>query len=137
MATPKTDAILLDGQVIEELVHNVRSIPSAEALVSELGVSLYVSGGYHHGHDTLVHLLAETSYYELTRSQGAVTNETWWSNSGKTLKIREVQYIRTGGQISQEIWQQYNAEGILQERLTITYTRAGGNIVSATYVFLA
>lgn len=84
--------------------------------------------------DNLVHDIAENSYFELTRSGGQVTTATYWTDSGKTTKIRETTITRTSGQVSQIVIDQYDPAGVICETLTGTITRTSGQVSSITYV---
>ena len=79
--------------------------------------------------DQLVHGLAEDYYEEYTYSGSKVTNITVWTDSGKTKKIREEQYMYTGPRITQAVTIQYDSDGNEFERLTESYTYAFGNRV--------
>jgi hypothetical protein len=97
-------------------------------------VVITVSTGYvaamHRPLDQLVHNIAETSYYEITRSGIQISKETWWTTAGKTMKIREIDYTYSGAFVSQIITKQYDALGnlIIGETLTEIITRTGVNI---------
>lgn len=84
--------------------------------------------------DQLAHLVAETSYMEVTRSGGQVTNVTYWTDSGKTTKIRETAITRSGGQVSTIVETQYDTMGMAVETLTGTVTRSSGQVVSIDWV---
>lgn len=89
-----------------------------------------LNAGSHRALDQLVHMLAEDAYTEITRTAGQVTNVTTWTNSGKTVKIRESQITRTAGQVSQTVDIQYDAVGTEVERMTRTYNRTAGQVTS-------
>jgi len=103
-------------------------------------VTLAVSTGYiqlvHRPIDQLVHAIAETAYYEVTRVAGKVTQETFWTNSGKTTKIREIDYTYAGALVTQMVTKQYDSLGnlIIGETLTETINRTGVNVDSITSV---
>lgn len=86
--------------------------------------------------DQLAHNIAETSYMEVTRTSGQVTNVTYWTNSGKTTKIRETAISRSGGQVSTIVTTQYDSMGVVQEVLTGTITRSSGQVASIDWVFV-
>jgi hypothetical protein len=85
--------------------------------------------------DQLAHNIAETSYMELTRTSGQVTNVTYWTDSGKTTKIRETAITRTSGQVSQVQTIQYDEMGVAVETLTGSITRTGGRVSSIDWTF--
>jgi hypothetical protein len=95
-----------------------------------------LSPGTHEVLDTLVHNLAEDGYEEVTRSGGQVTDVVVWTDSGKTIKIRELNLTRVSGQISVIVIKQYDETGtiITGQTLTGTVSRTGGNIDSITWV---
>lgn len=89
-----------------------------------------LSEAQHEDLDTLVHSLSENAYQELTRTNGQVTKIAWWTDSGKTTKIREVDITRAGGQVSQVVAKQYDGGGTLKQTLTGAITRTGGRVTS-------
>ena len=86
----------------------------------------------HRAYDQLVHNIAETSYLEVTRNgSGRITNVTYYTDSGKTTKIRECQVTRTFGKVSQIVVIQYNGAGAIAETLTYdTFSRTSGKLTS-------
>lgn len=110
------------GQIrISDSVYGTRTLPDS-------------FGGYteseHAGVDQLVHNVSENAYMEVTRSGGLITSEVYWTDSGKTQKIREYIYTRSGNLISQIVIKQYDSSGILAETETRNYNRSGGFITS-------
>jgi hypothetical protein len=134
MPTPYRDGFIFDDQFVEEFVHEVRQTPSQEAFVSEYGINQIAGLSAHRAHDQLVHRVAEDSHHEIIRSGGKVTGEIWWTDVGKTIKIREVNYTRSEGKVTVEEWKQYDDLSVLLETLTITYTRQAGKVVSEELV---
>jgi hypothetical protein len=88
-----------------------------------------ISAPTHRSLDQLVHLIAETSYLEVTRTAGRVTAVIVWTNSGKTEKVREILITRTNGAVSQILTKQY-AAGVITETFTQSVTRSGGKVAS-------
>ena len=90
----------------------------------------------HRSLDQLVHELAEDSYLEVTRDSGKVSVITYWTDSGKTQKVREVVITRSAGRVSQTVETQYDGAGvaIVGETLTTTITRSSGKVESMTMV---
>jgi hypothetical protein len=86
--------------------------------------------------DQLVHEIAENSYCEIERTGGRVSSVLYYTDSGKSTKIREINYTRTVGRISQIEVIQYNSGGspITGETYTGTITRSGGRIQSIDWV---
>ena len=80
--------------------------------------------------DQLVHAIVETNYYEISRAQGKITSEIWWTSSGKTRKVREIDYTYSGNNISSTITKQYDSLGSVVETYTETYNRTGNTITS-------
>lgn len=95
-----------------------------------------LSESQHEALDRLTHQVNETSYDEITRSSGLVTTFITWTNSGKTVKIREFQLTRTNGIVSQVIAIQYDGSGVEKERNTYVITRSAGLYASATRTLL-
>lgn len=91
-----------------------------------------ITEGEHEDLDTLVHEIAETCYMELTRSSGKVVNITYWTDSGKTTKVRETVITRSAGKVSQVVETQFDAAGtaITGQTITLDITRTGGKIAS-------
>lgn len=84
----------------------------------------------HENTDSLVHNLAENYYEEYIYSGTKVTGIIEWTNSGKTIKVRESQYIYSGTQVTQEINIQYNSIGVEIQRLTSNYSYSGAKVAS-------
>jgi len=97
------------------------------------GASDALSRGAHEALDSLVHELAETSYEEVTRLGGLVTDVIVWTDSGKTIKVREMNLTRASGRVSVIVRKQYNA-GVLVQTMTSTITRSGGHVASIDHV---
>jgi len=112
----------------------VISYTGVDAGTGDVVIAISTSGGLtditHRLLDQLVHDIAETSYYEITRSGVQVTSEIWWTDSGKTKKIRSIDYTYTGSKVTQSITKQYDTLGNVCETLTESYTYIGSNIVS-------
>jgi len=89
-----------------------------------------ITAGQHKVLDQLVHELAETSYVELTRVSGKVTEVIAWTDNGKTVKIRETLITRSGNQVSTVVEKQYDGAGSLVETLTHTFTYSSGRVAS-------
>ena len=83
----------------------------------------------HRTYDQLVHNVAETSFTEITRAAGKVTDIITWTDNGKTVKIREEIYTYSGNNIDTATTKHYDGAGVLiiGETLTETYTFSGGN----------
>lgn len=70
--------------------------------------------------------------YEIIRSAGQVTQETWKRQDTTLLKL--IDYTRTSGLLSQEVRKVYASDGTtITGQLTVIYTRTAGQVVSATY----
>lgn len=100
------------------------------------GWEIVLTRPIHMALDQLTHNISETSYMEVTRSGGQVTNVTYWTDSGKTTKIRETAISRTGGLVNQVVMTQYDSMGVASEVLTGTITRSGGQVQSIAWVFV-
>jgi hypothetical protein len=91
----------------------------------------------HRALDQLVHEVSEDAFLEIVRVAGKTSSITYWTDSGKTLKIRDTVITRDGGgKVSQTVITQYDAAGaaITGETLTTTITRSGGKVASMTMV---
>ncbi|MCW4039989.1 MAG: hypothetical protein NWE83_04450 [Candidatus Bathyarchaeota archaeon] len=74
----------------------------------------------------------EDVYIEPTRTNGLITTITTWTDSGKTIKIRENEVTRTNGLITQIVNRLYDVGGILKETQTQTIVRANGLVANIT-----
>lgn len=92
-----------------------------------------ISEPQHENLDSLVHMISEDSYEEVTRSSGRVSNITYWTDSGKTKKIRETVLTRSSGRVSQVDEIQYDGDGIECQRMTGVITRSGGFVTDITW----
>jgi hypothetical protein len=93
-----------------------------------------ITVGTHETLNTLVHNLAETSYEEITRTSGLITNVTVWQTSAKLVKVRETVITRTGGLVNTVADKQYDDSGVLVQTVTQTYNRTSGLITSIDVV---
>lgn len=93
-----------------------------------------ITVGTHETLNTLVHNLAETSYEEVTRTSGLITNVTVWQSAAKLLKVRETTITRTGGLVNTVADKQYDESGVLIQTVTQTYNRTSGLITSIDVV---
>ena len=80
-----------------------------------------------------VHVFADTGYYEVAYSSGQVTNETWWSNDTKVLKIRTIDYTYAGSKCTTSVLKIYNISGSVVETLTEDYNYTGSRLNSIDY----
>lgn len=102
---------------------------------AEVDLTDSVSPSGHRILDQLTHNLDEDYYEEYTYNvSGSVSNTTFWTDSGKTLKIREYDYTYAGGKMTQSVEKQYDGSGTLVETLTKTYTWASSRITSITCI---
>jgi hypothetical protein len=97
------------------------------------GPSSGITEAQHDALDDMVHWLAETNYQEITRSGGKVINVTNWTNSGKTVKVREMIITRSAGKVSQLDFIQYDGSGVEKQRMTGVITRSAGKIASVQW----
>lgn len=112
---------------------------AAEVRVRQGGFTVPIGGSgitvaQHLALDQLVHLIAETSYLELVRSGGRVTDVIYWTDNTKTTKIRETNITRTSGQVSSVVVKQYDGTGTLAQTLTGTVNRTGGQVDDIDWV---
>jgi len=103
--------------------------------VGELNLRTGGSGiteGQHEALDTLVHEVAEDAYLEVVRSGGKVVDMIYWTDSGKTVKIRETNITRSAGKVSQIVRKHYDGAGVIitGQTLTGTVSRTSGQVSS-------
>jgi len=104
------------------------------------GSEVDLTGGFsseeHRTLDQLTHEIDEDYYGEYTYGApgGNVSNYTIWTNSGKTLKIREFDYTYSGGKMTTSTAKQYNGAGAVVETLTYTYNWSGSHLSNVTCV---
>lgn len=114
------------GDLLAYLSGSVKSLTTGSGL----------SPATHELLDTLVHNIAESNYQEIVRTGGQVSDLIWWTDSGKTTKIREINLTRSGGLVSQIVMKQYDGTGtiITGQTLTGTVSRTGGRVDNITWV---
>jgi hypothetical protein len=89
------------------------------------------AGATHSGLDTFLHGLSENHFTEVIRTAGQVTSVIVWTDSGKTVKVRETTITRTGGLVDGFVQKQYDAAGTtVVETLTSTVARTGNQVES-------
>jgi hypothetical protein len=88
----------------------------------------------HKALDQLVHDIAESSYFEVSRSGGRVSGVAYWTDATKTTPIRDVAITRTAGLVSSIVVRQYDGAGSVAETLTGTITRSSGQVTSIGWV---
>jgi len=79
--------------------------------------------------DQLVHNIAEDSWEEVTYSGIRPTSIIVWTDSGKTLKIREEEYVWNANKIDTITITQYDSDGLEEERIVETYTYSGMRVI--------
>lgn len=129
-----TDTIIIDVDSATETAEGVIEIATAAEVAARTDDVRAITPLKHETADSLVHSLAETSYEELTRVSGQVSNVTIWTDSGKSVKVRETDITRSSGQVSVIIDKQYDAVGVLAQTMTGTITRSGGQVASIDWV---
>jgi hypothetical protein len=83
--------------------------------------------------DSLVHGVAETSYWEYIRNgDNRVSDIIVWTDITKTTKIRETNITYTVGRVSQVVRKQYDATGTLIQTVTSVITRSAGRVAEKT-----
>lgn len=121
----------LDGYAQTEQEHHNQHSDAIQTILKDLDG--YITPEDHRALDQLVHIIAETSYEELSYSGGKVTNMTIWTDVGKTTKIREEQFTYdNNSKVTQAIIIQYDIGGLEVERLTESFTYSGNQITSIT-----
>jgi hypothetical protein len=94
-----------------------------------------LSESQHEGLDRLTHNINESSYDEYITSGNKITDVITWTDSGKTLKIREINLTYTGSKVTQAVTIQYNGSGTEVERLTEVPAYSGNTITSITRTY--
>lgn len=87
-----------------------------------------ITEAQHENVDTLVHNLSEDMYEEYVYSSGKVSDIITWTDSGKTIKIRETNFAYTGNKVTAETVKQYDGSGVLKVTLTGTYNYTGNTL---------
>ena len=78
----------------------------------------------HRALDQLVHNVAETSYTEIIKVLGKVTEVIIWESISKIKKIREHIITRVNNKVSQEVTKHYDTDGTtVLETMTNTFNR--------------
>ncbi len=80
--------------------------------------------------DQLVHNLSENCFYEPTFTSNKLSSECWYSDATKSLKIREIIYIRISGRVIEIITNQYNKLGNIEETYSETIIYNGNRFES-------
>lgn len=97
-----------------------------------------ITENQHRSIDQLVHAIAEDSYYEIEYNgtyTWRVDKEIWYTDSGKTTKIREIIYSYTSiWKYSAIVLKQYDGTGTLEETLTGTVVYSDIFIDNITWV---
>lgn len=119
-------------RVGDNLTFTDSSNPTPHTLTDLLAGSGGMTEESHRLLDQLTHEIDESSFDEITRVSGKVTNITVWDGPSKLKKIREAVISRTGGKVSQIVTTQYDAAGLVKETLTEVIARTGGKVVSIT-----
>lgn len=107
---------------------------TGQKLLSELAQATGLTESSHLILDQLVHNISENSYVEYNRTGGLINSIIIWTDSGKTQKIREWIYTRSGGLVTSEVIKQYNNIGTLIKTETRTISRTGGLVISESVV---
>jgi len=133
--TSNSDSSL--GYVVGHIWVNVVSNESFVCVDSTIGAAIWISitasqsglsESDHKFLDTLLHNINEDSYTEFIYLDNSITDVIIWTNSNKTLKIREENYSYSGNKINQSIITQYDEFGNIKETYTEVYTYSGNKI---------
>lgn len=103
-------------------------------LLSQLGSGSGLSVSAHLILNELIHNLAENAETEVVYSANRPIRETYYTDAGKTQKIREYEFTYSGNRISAEIVTQYDDAGLPETRLTETYHFSGNQYTGSTIV---
>ena len=88
----------------------------------------------HRALDQLVHDVAEDSFTETEKTAGKISAVRTYTDSGKTVKIREEEYTYTGAQVTTIVTRQYDGVGVLTETYIETITYSGAEVDTITGV---
>lgn len=91
-----------------------------------------LSESEHENLDRLTHSINESSYDEIVMSGNTITDVITWTDSGKTLKIREVNLTYTGNKVNQIVTIQYDGTGTEKERNTEVIAYSGNKPTNIT-----
>ena len=124
---------------VQAELNNLPGFPPTEEFCFGDFLATLVSGGgltpaTHRALDQLVHSVAETSFMEILRTSGLVSDVIYWTDNTKVQKIRETVITRTSNQVSQIVVRQYDSAGVVAETLTGTFTRVAGQVSSVDWV---
>ena len=100
-----------------------------------IGPSTGLTSGQHQALDQLVHNIAQTSYEEITTTDGNITDVTTYTDVTKVTPIRAEQIAYADGKVDTVTTIQYDGSGSEVERLVETYTWSGGSVTSISKVF--
>lgn len=106
-----------------EIQYNSGSFIAKDALGTfDLRAGVGLSAGSHRVLDQLVHLIAEDTYEEYNYTGNKVDSIIWWTDNGKTQKVREEIYTYTGNKVTTIVTKQYDGAGVLVTGETMTDT---------------
>ncbi len=90
-----------------------------------------ITEAQHEALDTLTHEIAESSFDEFTYGVGnRIDNVTTWTDSGMTVKVREVAITYTGNKVDETVTTQYDGAGVAIAGQIITEVFSySGNLV--------
>lgn len=92
-----------------------------------------ITESQHQGLDTLVHNLSEDRYEEIIKTGAFVDQIIVWTDSGKTLKIRQTDVTRSGAFVSVIEERHYNSSGVVIDRQIGTISRTGPFVDNITW----
>lgn len=123
----------LDPSVVGALTQNAGALKGRDSIgVFDLRSGAGISEAGHRTLDQLVHGIAEDSYEELSYTGSRVDSIIVYTDSGKTVKIREEQYTYVGNKVNTVVTKQYDGSGVLivGETMTETYTYSGSAVAN-------
>lgn len=122
-----------DPSVIGALSNNTGALLGKDSIgVFNLRSGTGISEGTHRNLDQLVHGIAEDSYEEFSYTGARVDSIIVYTDSGKTVKIREELYTYTGNKVNTVVTKQYDGAGVLivGETMTETYVYSGNSVAN-------
>jgi len=131
-ATNRDEAVVVDRDEDDLRFKDV--LNPVPVSLSDLLATSGLTPTTHRAVDQLVHEIAEDSYDEFIYSGIKLTNFTTWTDSGKTVKIREQIYTYTGNKVTTIVTKQYNGVGavITGETMTEVFTYSGNTVDDVT-----
>ena len=125
--------VAADPSIVGAITQNAGALKGRDSAgVFDLRSGTGIGEAAHRSLDQLVHDISEDSFEEITYSGVQVDLIVVWTDSGKTVKIREEAFTYSGNQVATVVTKQYDGAGvvIVGETMTETFTYTGNNVTS-------